>query len=99
MGYYTRHQLTVINGDNKTDYEDEINNQTDYNDLFEDEIKWYDCEKDMITFSKKHPGVTFLIDGEGEESGDIWKAYFKNGKIFKTKATLVFEEYSEDKLN
>jgi len=99
MGYYTRHKLSIISGnDNVTDYDQEITNTTDYNELFDDSIKWYDCEKDMIKYSKKHPNTVFCIDGEGEESGDIWKAYFKNGKMFKTKATLVFEEFNENKL-
>lgn len=101
MGYYTRHELTVINGDEKTDYEQEIADITggyDRNSLWKESVKWYDCEKHMIKYSKKHPNVTFLIYGEGEESTDIWKAYFKNGKTFTTKAKLVFEEYSDDKL-
>lgn len=99
MGYYTRHELTIVSGDDYvTDYEQEITDTTDYSSLFDDSIKWYDCEKDMKAYSKKHPSVLFLIDGEGEESGDIWKAYFKNGKMFKPKATLVFEDYNENKL-
>lgn len=100
MGYYTRHELSIVSGDdNNTDYEKEITDSTTYSSLFDDEIKWYDCEKDMKSYSKKHPEVVFLIDGEGEESGDIWKAYFQNGKMFKTKATLVFEEFSIEKLS
>lgn len=101
MGYYTRHELTVINGDNETDYEQEISDTTDGYDkhwLWGSETKWYDCQKDMIKYSKKHPDVTFLIDGEGEEIGDIWKAWFKNGKKFYSKVSLVFDEYNEDKL-
>jgi len=99
MGYYTRHELTIVSGDDYvTDYEQEITDTTDYSSLFDDSVKWYDCEKDMKSYSKKHPNVLFLIDGEGEESADIWKAYFKNGKMFKAKATLVFEDYNESKL-
>ena len=99
MGYYTKFELSIISGnDHITDYEQEIIDSTDYSELFEDSIKWYDCEKDMIAYSKNHPNVTFCIDGEGEESGDIWKSYFKDGKVFTTKAELVFEDFSEDKL-
>lgn len=99
MGYYTRHELSIVSGnDHVTDYEQEITDSTYYSSLFTDEIKWYDCEKDMKEYSKNHPNVVFCIDGVGEENGDIWKAYFKNGKMFKTKAKLVFEDYSEDKL-
>ena len=52
----------------------------------------------MIAYSKTKPNVLFLIDGEGEDSGDIWKQYFKNGKTFKAKAVLMFEDYSAYKL-
>jgi len=52
----------------------------------------------MRAFSLLHPEVLFLIDGEGEESGDIWKQWFKNGKSFYTKAKMVFEDFSESKL-
>jgi hypothetical protein len=100
MGYYTRHELTIVSGDDyKTDYEQEITETTNYQSLFEYSIKWYDCEKDMKAYSKKHPKVLFCIDGEGEESADIWKAYFQNGKMFKTKAKLMFEEFSTEKLS
>lgn len=100
MGYYTRHQLTIIEGDNyTTDYEQEIAEVTQYFNCFEDEIKWYDQEKDMIKYSKKHPNTTFMIEGEGEDSGDIWRAYYKNGKMFRTIGIVHFEDYSEDKLN
>jgi hypothetical protein len=99
MGYYTRHELSIVSGDDyKTNYQKEIAETADYIDLFSDSVKWYDCEKDMKSYSKRHPQVIFCIDGEGEESGDIWKAYFQNGKMFKTKAALVFEEFSVDKL-
>jgi len=53
----------------------------------------------MRKYSKLHPKLTFIIDGEGEESGDIWKAYFQNGKMFKTKAIMTFEEFSVEKLS
>jgi hypothetical protein len=99
MGYYTRHELTIVSGGNfETDYEQEITDSTNYSSLFNDSIKWYDCEDDMKKYSKKHPNVIFLIDGEGEENGDIWKAYFQNGKMFKAKAILTFEDFSIDKL-
>ncbi|EKT4500965.1 hypothetical protein JE943_000947 [Flavobacterium psychrophilum] len=91
MGYYTRHKLTIIDGEDNINYEQEIaDSTTDYSSLFDDSIKWYDCEKDMKEYSKNHPNVVFCINGEGEESGDIWKAYFQNGKMFKTEAKLMF---------
>jgi hypothetical protein len=100
MGYYTRFELTVISGsDGITDYKKEIETIVDYDYLFSDEVKWYDHEKDMKKYSESHPKVLFLLEGEGEEPGDIWKAYFQNGKMFKTKAELRFESFSIDKLS
>ncbi len=99
MGYYTRHELSIVSGnDFVTDYEQEITETTKYSSLFDDEIKWYDCEEDMKEYSKKHPNTTFLIEGVGEENGDIWKSYFKDGRVFTTKAVFTFEEYLESKL-
>lgn len=96
MGYYTRFQLKVINGDKSVNYEESITEST--SGCFEDECKWYDFEEQMKAYSLLHPEVTFRIYGEGEESGDVWRAWFKNGKMFRTYAEFVFEEYSEEKL-
>lgn len=100
MGYYTRYELTVISGnDGITDYEKEIKDTTVYDCLFGESIKWYDHEIDMKKYSLGRPNVLFLLEGKGEENGDIWKAYFQNGKMFKTKAKLTFEDFSISKLS
>ena len=99
MGYYTRHELEIIYGnDYKTDYEAEIRNFSDYYPLFGDSVKWYDCEKDMKEYSKKYPSTLFLITGEGEETGDMWKMYVKNGKSITHKAIISYEEFKESLL-
>lgn len=54
--------------------------------------KWYDCEKDMKALSLEYPTVTFTVYGDGEESGDIWRATVKNGVWEEKKAKIVFEE-------
>ena len=64
----------------------------------EDTCKWYDHEKEVKSFSKKFPKVLFMLSGEGEESGDIWKKFFLNGKMQVTKARLVFDEFDASKL-
>lgn len=60
--------------------------------------KWYDWRLTMVEYSKRHPNVVFKLHGEGEESGDIWNAYFKNGKHQVYRARIVFDEYDEELL-
>ena len=54
----------------------------------------------MISISKKFPEVLFTLSGEGEESGDIWMKYFKNGKVqnANTKVTISHDPFDESKL-
>lgn len=98
MGYYTRHELTIISGDNSIDHEKQISETTNYDNCFDHEIKWYEHEKDMKAYSLKYPNTVFCLEGEGEESGDVWKKYFKNGKSLYAKAKMIFEEFDESKL-
>lgn len=80
-------------------------------DVFEDETnegketicmgglaKWYECFEDMKDFSLKFPGVVFKMHGEGEETGDLWDAYFKNGKGQECRADIIYPDYDEEKL-
>lgn len=55
-------------------------------------IKWYDYEEDMKIFSTLYPNHIFLVEGDGEESGDVWKHYFKNGKSICIQPTLSWPE-------
>jgi hypothetical protein len=104
MGYYTRHSLEVSDGnceligDFLEDSEDAKWAIESNGDTY-DECKWYDHEKDLRAFSKKHPDVLFTLRGEGEESGDIWTEYHKNGKVQVCKARIVFDDFDESKLN
>ena len=80
-------------------------------DVFEDETnkgketicmgglaKWYECFEDMKDFSLKFPGVVFKMHGEGEERGDFWDAYFKDGKGQDCPADILYPIYDETKL-
>jgi hypothetical protein len=46
----------------------------------------------MISVSKKFNGVLFVLYGNGEEVGDIWKKYFYNGQTQVAKAKITFDE-------
>lgn len=60
--------------------------------------KWYEHMRDMQVLSASCPSVRFVLSGEGEESGDIWVAYFLGGQGYKQRARLVFDDYDATKL-
>ncbi len=99
MGYYTRHELEILEGENhEINYAAEIAIVSGYGDNFDDCIKWYDREKDMRAYSKKHPDTLFKVSGEGEESGDIWAEYYQNGLMYRCKAQIVFDDLDKSKM-
>lgn len=102
MGYYTRYSLKIPRNDSLIDA---VRNK--YVDAgmaispgggTRDAVKWYNHEKDISEFSKEYPILIFQLDGIGEEDGDIWRKYFKNGKIQRVNAILVYDEYDANKL-
>ena len=97
MGYYTKYELAIISGNNEVDHEYQISKALDYSP-FEETCKWYGHEEDMKQYSFRYPDTIFELSGEGEESGDIWKKYYKNGKVQVCKAIITFDEFDESKL-
>lgn len=70
-------------------------------DIYTDQagsMTFYYHEEPMRALSKRHPDVICILSGEGEEAGDIWKKYFKNGKMQECRARIEFDEYDEDLL-
>lgn len=63
-----------------------------------DSCKWYDHIKDMVELSKQFPDVVFELEGDGEESGDMWKEYYKNGLYQDCPAQIIFPGYNPDLL-
>jgi hypothetical protein len=108
MGYCTRYELEVFEGElsiseilSKESEEgtfDGLDYAIDTNGEYEQECKWYEHEADMHFLSLRYPEITFLLSGEGEESGDVWKKYFKNGKMQHCPAVITFAKYNEAKL-
>jgi len=63
-----------------------------------DNTKWYNHEDDLVKFSQKYPSIIFTLSGVGEEPGDVWEKYFKNGKKQIAKATIMIDPFDESKL-
>jgi hypothetical protein len=105
MGYYTTFSLEVENAPNDVDiiavlrdWEEDAMYALDESGNTSESLKWYDHVVDMRAFSGQWPDVLFILNGEGEESGDIWRKYFKNGKVQMAKAKITFDEFDKSKL-
>ncbi len=70
----------------------------DENGRSEEPIKWYSVESDLTEFSLLYPEALFELLGEGEESGDIWKLYAKNGKSYREYARIEFDMFDPTRL-
>lgn len=62
------------------------------------ESKWYEHHEEMIELSKRFPETIFCLYGDGEENGDTWYKYYKNGKSQYCPAKITYDEYDESKL-
>lgn len=54
------------------------------------DAKWYKWEDHMVAISRANPDHIFHLHGEGEESGDLWEAWFYNGKVEIVNAVIEF---------
>lgn len=63
-----------------------------------DSCTWYDHASDMQWLSKKFPTVLFTLKGEGEESGDLWVKYFRDGKMQECRAQVAFPPFDANEL-
>lgn len=105
MGYYTHYELELLKGEVTEELIQELENKDVIGYALEIDLtscdescKWYRHDKDMIDISKKFKEHIFKLSGEGEENGDIWVTYYKNGKLQHEKAKITFEEFDENKL-
>jgi len=107
MGYYTDYTLETHKS--KMNISDILGNlsENDFGGLnyaidvygeYYESVKWYDHEDDMKKLSLKFPDVIFKLHGEGENSGNLWDKYFKNGKMQTCYAVITFDDYDESKL-
>lgn len=96
MGYYTRYDISA----NPETVQQAIEDKSQYSFYggCTDQVKWYDCVEDCKEVSKAFPNLVITVEGDGEEQGDQWKAYFKDGKVQVCKAIVTFEPFDESKL-
>lgn len=101
MGYNTVYSLEIgsLEGLTKLQqrdlYEEEIDGSFTIGQLTNgdcDEMRWYQHDDDMDLISKNYPNVLFTLRGEGEESGDIWQTWYRNGKHITVRAEVVIPE-------
>lgn len=107
MGYYTRYTLSIevpkdtdeeqIIAELRNENEDAGYALNEHGGPRED-AKWYDNESDLRKFSTKHPECLFILEGEGDESGDFWRKYHKNGKCQTVMGKIVYDNYDPTKL-
>lgn len=105
MGYYTSFELGIEKGveqdqDSLQKFLDDIKNEVTFGEydltiaeLYSgdsDSMKWYGWVEDMQSLSKSYPNLLIWLTGRGEEAGDIWKAWFRNGKHVEVRPELDF---------
>lgn len=95
MGYYTDYDLSEVS----LEQQEQLDKIVGYN-ISENPIgvKWYNHEQDLLKLSLMYPEDIIEVSGVGEESGDIWIKYFKNGKVQVCNAIISFDSFDEGKL-
>ncbi len=109
MGYYTKFDLTIHEGvvnlqEVKTALDGIMGNSAsnfilDADLIFgDDTMTWYKHDEDCATLSLKFPGVVFKLHGDGEESGDQWNSYYKDGLCQICRIVPAYPDYDPKKL-
>lgn len=70
----------------------------DQNGWSKDSYKWYSWETDVLEASRRMPGVLITLTGSGEETGDLWRAYFLDGRVQSVRPRLEFPPFDPGKL-
>lgn len=65
-------------------YNLEEKNEELWDNPFHENCKWYEEEDHSIKVSKMFPNLYIQMNGDGEESGDIWAKLYRNGELLKT---------------
>lgn len=93
MGYYTDFHLDYRGELPKKELLTSFEKITDYS--LEDYpyltgVRWYDHLDDMVTLSKLYPKVLFTLNGNGEDTEDLFTYYFFNGEYSGGFAEIIY---------
>jgi hypothetical protein len=91
MGYYTDFYIEKASGEVAQAIKDISGYEWPRNDDCLLEVKWYDFHEHMNKILERFPNETFIILGEGEERGHVWKLFAKNGKGQTVHGRVVFD--------
>ena len=103
MGYYTYYTLKIKDSIIDSSYvinelreeNEDAKYALDNEGYSQDEAKWYNAEEDIREFSKKYPEVLFILEGQGEESDDVWRTYIQNGKSHSVSGVIKFKAFNK----
>lgn len=100
MGYYTKYDIKITGFDDvnqavkiakEYDLRDYDISYTELTAFYEG--KWYEWESESINITRNYPNILIEIYGEGEESGDIWKARVRDGQCERIKGKIIFDDF------
>ena len=110
MGYQTNFWLTVYDK-NKIEIDSAIHPEWETDMLYDgtlkvqnlidrntDSMKWYDHKSDMLKLSIQYSKYLFILDGNGEESGDIWREFYWNGLFYRWDADIQRPDFDATQL-
>ncbi len=98
MGYYTNYSFSYLEGppedfrhllediDGILGGHDAVTGESVY-------AKWYDHENDIRGLSEKYPDLTFCVEGDGEETMDLWQCFWHAGRSWHE--AVRFTSYGE----
>lgn len=103
MGYYTDYEIKVIGGSvDNTVFISKFKEVTGYpiGGDFCFTGKWYNYHKDMLQLSELFSCTTFKFSCIGEDRGDEWCIYYKNGKFQNAELRIckTMDNFDESKL-
>lgn len=109
MGYYTFFDLTWDAAED-SDREQAITAWMEADEMrhnFEDLYpggacgmsKWRDEQDDMLRLSEAFPEVLFTLSGSGEEETDLWRSYYRAGRVQHAPAEIHYPAFDPAKLS